>query len=139
MIKLYPLRFKEILRNYGFGNRWIDDTFEKDNLPDNHTLAETWEVVDRENESSIIINGAFAGQTLHDLIELYDKKLLGTDIVARFGKRFPLLIKFLDASNVLGEQIHHSDALAAQQKLADPGKTEAWYMLSMKEGATIHC
>jgi mannose-6-phosphate isomerase len=49
------------------------------------------------------------------------------------------LIKFLDASNVLGEQAHHSDALAAKQNLEDPGKTEAWYMLNVREGATILC
>lgn len=26
---LYPLRFKEILRDYGFGDRWIARDFEK--------------------------------------------------------------------------------------------------------------
>jgi mannose-6-phosphate isomerase len=35
--------------------------------------------------------------------------------------------------------VHQNDALAAQQGLDDPGKTEAWYMLKAREGATIHC
>jgi mannose-6-phosphate isomerase len=64
---------------------------------------------------------------------------LGADVVARCGARFPLLIKFLDASNPLGEQIHQSDELAAKRGLDDPGKTEAWYMLHAREGATIRC
>ncbi len=136
---LYPLRFKEILRNYTFGNRWIVDVYAKDGLPENHRIAETWEVCDRGAESSVVINGTLAGKTLHELITDYGVDFLGRDIVARCGTRFPLLIKFLDASNVLGEQAHHSDALAAKQGLSDPGKTEAWYMLHVREGATIRC
>lgn len=142
---LYPLRFKEILRNYNFGHRWIVDAYEKDNLPDDHRVAETWEVCDRPNgESSTVINGPLAGKTLRTLIDMYGNTLLGRDIAARCktvegSLRFPLLIKFLDASNVLGEQAHHTDALAAKRGLEDPGKTEAWYMLKTRPGATILC
>ncbi len=136
---LYPLRFKEILRNYTFGNRWITEVYAKEGLPADHRIAETWEVCDRGPESSIVSNGALAGKTLHELIDEYGVEFLGRDVVARCGTRFPLLIKFLDASNVLAEQAHHNDALAAQRGLEDPGKTEAWYMLHIREGATIHC
>ncbi|MBN1933377.1 MAG: hypothetical protein JW934_01865 [Anaerolineae bacterium] len=139
MQELYPLRFKEILRNYGFGDRWIVDAFDKDGLPGDHRIAETWEVCDRPGESSEVINGALTGKTLHEIIDLYGEPFLGRDVVARCGVRFPLLIKFLDASNVLGEQSHHSDELAAQHGLTDPGKTEAWYMLKTRPGATIRC
>jgi mannose-6-phosphate isomerase len=87
----------------------------------------------------VVTNGSLAGWTLHELIEAYGEQLLGRDVVARCGMRFPLLIKFLDASHVLGEQIHQSDELAAKQGLDDPGKTEAWYMLKVRDGATIRC
>jgi mannose-6-phosphate isomerase len=137
--RLYPFRFREILRNYGFGDRWIVEAFEKRDLPDDHRVAETWEVCDRPGESSIILNGPLAGWTLHDLLQVYGVELLGRDIVARCGTRFPLLIKFLDASRVLGEQVHQSDELAARQGFDDPGKTEAWYMLRVRDGATICC
>ena len=136
---LYPLRFREILRNYGFGDRWIVDAFAKEGLPEDHRIAETWEVCDRPGESSLVINGPLQGRSLHQLIEEYGEQLLGREIVARFGTRFPLLIKFLDASNPLGEQVHQGDALARRQGLDDPGKTEAWVMLPAREGATIHC
>jgi len=135
---LYPLRFKEILRDYGFGNRWIVDVFEKSGLPERHRVAETWEVCDRSGESSLVVNGTLAGKTLHELIAEHGEALLGRDIVARYGTRFPLLIKLLDASNVLNEQAHHSDALAAQHGLDDPGKTEAWVMLKVRKGTTVH-
>jgi len=137
---LYPLRFREILRNYEFGGRWIAESFEKQGLPEDHRLAETWEVVDRQGESSQVINCPLAGSTLHDLIEAYGPALLGTDVVAKGGLRFPLLIKFLDASNPLGEQIHPTNEQAAGFRRGDdPGKTEAWYMLRTRPGATIHC
>jgi mannose-6-phosphate isomerase len=80
-----------------------------------------------------------AGKTLHEVIDDHGADFLGRDVVVRCGTRFPLLIKFLDASNVLAEQAHHNDALAAKQGLSDPGKTEAWYMLHVRDGATIHC
>ena len=136
---LYPLRFKEVLRNYRFGDRWIVEAYEKEGLPEDHRIAETWEVCDRPTESSTVIKGPLAGQTLHELIDAHGAALLGQDIVDRCGTRFPLLIKFLDASNPLGEQAHQSDELAARQGLKDPGKTEAWYMLNVREGATIRC
>ncbi len=91
-LSLYPLRFKEILRDYRFGNRWIVEAFEKTDLPEPpHHVGETWEVCDRPNgESSPVINGALTGETLHTLIDVYGEALLGTDIVARCGTRFPL-------------------------------------------------
>jgi mannose-6-phosphate isomerase len=135
---LYPLRFKEILRNYGFGNRWIVEAYDKVDLPTDHRVAETWEVCDRPGESSTATNGPLTGKTLHEMIGMYGEALLGTDVVARGGTRFPLLIKFLDASNPLGEQVHQSDEMAAQRGLQDPGKTEAWFMLKARDGAVVH-
>jgi len=137
--RLYPLRFKEVLRNYGFGNRWIVEEFAKTDLPEDHRIAETWEVVDRPGESSVVMNGPLAGRSLHEIIDEYGEAFLGRDVVARNGMRFPLLIKFLDASNPLGEQIHPNDEAAAAMGSDDPGKTEAWYMLRVRPGATIHC
>ena len=47
--------------------------------------------------------------------------------------------KLLDASFVLAEQAHHDDRHAAACGLADPGKTEAWYMLHTRPDSTIDC
>ncbi len=139
MHTLYPLRFQEILRNYSFGNRWIVSAYEKGPFPVDHRVAETWEVCDRPGESSTVVNGPLTGAALHELIERFGADLLGRDVVARCGTRFPLLIKLLDVSNPLAEQAHHSDELAQARGLPDPGKTEAWYMLRTLPGATIHC
>jgi mannose-6-phosphate isomerase len=139
MRALYPLRFREILRNYEFGARWISEEFDKQGLPEEHRLAETWEVCDRPGESSVVTNGTLAGSTLHEVIEKCGEDLLGKTVTAESGLRFPLLIKLLDATNPLGEQVHPDDSLAQELGGADPGKTEAWYMLRTRPGATIHC
>lgn len=137
---LYPLRFKEILRNYSFGTRRIPTLFPaKQGFPPDHRIAETWEVCDRPPESSEVINGPLAGHSLHQLIENQGAELLGTAMIERFGARFPLLIKFLDAGSVLSEQAHHSDELAAARGIDDSGKTEAWYMLDTRPGSAIRC
>jgi mannose-6-phosphate isomerase len=133
------LRFREIIKNWGFGGRWIPEVYVKPGLPPEGIIAETWEVCCRPKESSEITNGELRGTTLAQLVQDRSAELLGTEIVKRFGPRFPLLIKFLDVTNSLGEQAHPDDEAAAQLGLSDPGKTEAWYMLKVKDGATIHC
>ena len=139
LLNLYPLQFQLILRNYPFGNRWIVSEYQKGPFPEDHRVAETWETCDRPGESSTVTNGPLAGSSLHELIARFGADLLGADVVARCGTRFPLLIKLLDVSHSLGEQAHHSDELARARGLSDPGKTEAWYMLRTRPGATIRC
>ena len=151
---LYPLRFKEILRHYPCGNRWITETYYRKRnlaaeLTDDQSIAETWEVCDRPGESSTVINGPLAGETLHTLIADYGADLLGRDIVAQYGTRFPLLIKFRDASNGLAAQTAPRDTFAAAtyprasfappRDLKDSGNTAAWYMLRTQRHATVHC
>lgn len=135
--KLYPLRFAEILKDWGFGNRWIAEAFAKTGLPEGHGLSETWEVCDRPGESSRILNGPLAGRTLGDAIALHGEALLGREAVARGGRRFPLLIKFLDVSKILNEQAHPDDELARRRGLEDPGKTESWYIVKTRPGAFL--
>jgi len=136
---LYILCFREIIRNYNFGGRWIPESFDKPGLPVEGRVAETWEVCDRPGESNVVTNGPLAGKTLHELIGSYEEQLLGSGIVKRSGMRFPLLIKLLDATYPLGEQAHHDNELAKRKGLEDPGKTEAWYMLRTRPGATVRC
>jgi len=137
----YPLRFKEIIRNYEFGRRWIAEAFAKTGLPDDPVIAETWEVCDRPSGvSSLILNGHMAGLTLRQAIDRCGGDLLGRQMVERFGTIFPLLIKFLDASHPLGEQVHCNDQIAKARGLKDFfGKTEAWYMLRTQPSATVRC
>jgi mannose-6-phosphate isomerase len=63
-------------------------------------------------------------------------RLWGKDLVGEAEGEFPLLIKLLDAKELLSVQVHPGDefALKSEGKL---GKSEAWVILNCEEGAKI--
>ena len=92
---MYPLKFEPILKQTLWGGDKI--------IPFKHlndTLAnvgESWEVSAVEGSESIVANGADKGLTLPDMVRKYKEDLVGEANYARFGNKFPLLIKFIDA------------------------------------------
>ena len=77
------------------------------------------------------------GRTLGSLVEALDSRLLGGRVIARFGHRFPLLAKFLDANDKLSVQVHPDDTYAHLHEQGKLGKTEFWYVLDATPGASI--
>ena len=90
---MYPLKFEPILKQTLWGGDKI--------IPFKHlndTLAnvgESWEVSAVEGSESIVANGADKGLTLPDMVRKYKEDLVGEANYARFGNKFPLLIKLL--------------------------------------------
>ena len=99
-------------------------------------VGESWEISDVEDNESVVINGSDAGLTLSDLIRKYKQDLIGEDNYARFGKKFPLLIKFIDAREDLSIQVHPNDVLA-KKRSNSMGKTEMWYVISADDNAKL--
>ena len=96
--------------------------------------AEAWIV----SELDQIAAGPLAGKTLGEAAQELGSALLGDQVVARTGMRFPLLIKLLDCNEWLSIQVHPNDEQAAQ--LEGPGqfgKTEAWHILEAQPGARL--
>jgi mannose-6-phosphate isomerase len=98
-------------------------------------LGEAW-LVYAENK---IANGDLTGQTLQQVASQYGVELLGTQSMARYGNKVPLLAKFLDPSQWLSIQVHPDDAYALSKEATTGylGKTEAWYVLDAKENSQI--
>ena len=67
-------------------------------------------------------------------MKIFGAELLGTKIAA--GNSFPLLLKILDAQDVLSVQVHPDDQFAAVREGA-AGKSEVWYILKAEPGAKI--
>jgi len=63
---------------------------------------------------SIVENGALAGKTLQEVYDEYKGKLVGEKVYNEYGKRFPLLIKYLDVNDRLSIQVHPDDEVAAE-------------------------
>jgi mannose-6-phosphate isomerase len=96
-------------------------------------IGESWET----EVNTIAQNGPYAGRTLGELVEELGVDLLGEDALAVFGRRFPLLAKFIDARTKLSVQVHPADEYAALHEGGKLGKTECWYILDAEPGARI--
>ncbi len=143
---MYPLRFEPNFRRYLWGGRRLGTTLHK-NIGPESDYAESWEIVDRESDNSIVLAGACRGQTLGALIDSFGARLLGTQVYrnvcqeslpAPLQSRFPLLFKYLDANRTLSVQVHPDDEIGARLVPPDLGKTEAWYVLDAQPGSVVY-
>lgn len=99
-------------------------------------VGESWELSGVEGNESIVAEGDDKGLSLPQLIDKYGASLMGSHNFLKFGNRFPLLIKFIDAREDLSVQVHPDDAMA--KRYGQPnGKTEMWYVLEAKPGARL--
>ncbi len=111
----------------------VREFFNKD-IPPGEKIGESWELADLPDDKSVISNGELAGQTLNSVIEKYPKEITGDE---NFSGPFPLLIKFLDAEDILSVQVHPDEQTCRRLGKGEP-KTECWYIISAAEGAVIY-
>jgi mannose-6-phosphate isomerase len=77
-------------------------------------------------------------RTLDELAATAGEALVGSRAMRRYGLRFPLLVKLIDAGEWLSLQVHPGDALAAElfgERAI--GKTEAWLVLDAADDAVL--
>lgn len=132
---LYPLTFKPILKNVIWGGSQICPF--KGITPAQDGIGESWELSHVDDNFSIVAEGELANKSLDELIKTYGKELVGGKVIERFGTRFPLLIKFIDARDNLSIQVHPNDELAKTRHNSF-GKTEMWYVIKADEGASLY-
>lgn len=135
MMPFSPLIFEPIYKPRIWGGNRIFSYFGRPSAPP-EPIGESWELVDLEEEQSVVSVGPAKGKTLRTLIESWGRDLMGG--VRLFEGRFPLLIKFLDARDTLSVQVHPSEAVAARSGGAIRVKHEAWYVLAAEPGAVIY-
>ncbi|MDB5109586.1 MAG: yvyI [Mucilaginibacter sp.] len=125
-IQLYPLKFEPIYQYRIWGGRRLANWLSKP-LPANDLIGEAWILSDRDDHPSIVMDGPLKGKTIKELLADSADELLGRFAVNY--KRFPLLLKFLDAQKVLSVQVHPSDDKKEYIPAGETGKTEAWVVL----------
>ncbi|MCZ6597752.1 MAG: class I mannose-6-phosphate isomerase [Planctomycetota bacterium] len=133
---LEPLRFERRFVEKIWGGRALERRPGIE-LPAGMRVGETWEIVDRADGSSVVAVGAHRGRTLRELMEEHGRAILGSAPPTSDG-RFPLLVKYLDASKNLSVQTHPDDETAARIGGGAEGKTEAWYFLDVARGGAIY-
>ena len=125
-------KFEPIYKERIWGGTMIRDLFDRDS-PKESPIGESWEIVDREDDNSVIANTSLQGQTLSMLLEAEGKSVMGPNW--KKGSPFPLLVKWLDCSQRLSLQVHPPDKIA--QKLSGEPKTENWYVTEATPDAGI--
>ena len=131
---MYPLKFEPILKQTLWGgDKIIPFKHLNETLPN---VGESWEVSAVEGSESVVANGADKGYTLPEMVRKYKEELVGEANYARFGNKFPLLIKFIDAKQDLSIQVHPGDELAKKRHNSF-GKNEMWYVIAADKGAKL--
>jgi mannose-6-phosphate isomerase len=131
---LHPLIFQPRFKERVWGGRKLESLYGKP-LPASARIGESWEITDRPGDESIIANGPHAGRSLRWLMEQHGRELLGSARPAAAG-RFPLLVKILDAQDVLSLQVHPPEAKAAA--LGGEPKSEMWFFTDTTPDAVIY-
>ena len=102
-------------------------------LPEGKVIGESWELVDREGEQSVVAEGTHKGRTIRELLEGGAADILGP---GREGSQpFPILIKWLDCQGRLSLQVHPPAAIAPM--LGGEPKTENWYIADCDKDASL--
>ena len=143
---IYPLLFEPIYKEKIWGGRRLEDLGRSLPGAPDLTIGESWELVDLgqtdvsggggQEERSIVANGPLAGHTLHQMMTLFGKQLLGNLKPNEFGE-FPLMVKFLDADENLSLQVHPSRAYAQTHAEAFL-KSESWYIVDATPNSFIY-
>ena len=132
--ELYPLLFGSAYKQVLWGGRRLAEKFGRPLPSDGSPVGEAWEICDRPEFESPVINGPLKGVTLHELITAFGRDFVGRSFQ---GGRFPILVKLLDAEKRVSLQVHPDEnACKLLGGNAEP-KTEMWYILDAAKGAKI--
>jgi mannose-6-phosphate isomerase len=129
----YPLKFRPIFKERIWGGRKLADVFGKE-LPAGRKIGESWELADLPGDKSVIVNGELAGMNIGEAVTKYPLQIMGKK---KFAGQFPLLLKILDAEDVLSVQVHPDEETCRRMGRGEP-KTECWYIISAEPGAVIY-
>jgi len=163
-MNVYPLRSVPVFKERIWGGQRLREVFGKE-LPAGQRIGESWEIADLPEGKSTIGNGPMRGRTLGEVVGRYGEQIMGAthsrrglvsrafhlpsrpaagrqkeqgqDALATCPEPFPLLIKFIDAQDVLSVQVHPDAETCRRMGVGRP-KIECWYIIHAEPGAVIY-
>jgi mannose-6-phosphate isomerase len=130
----YPIRFEPIYQYRLWGGRRLGNLLTA-TLPEG-PVGEAWVLSDRDDHASKVANGPLTGHTIGQLMEQSQDQLMGR-LAQRF-RRFPLLLKFLNAREMLSVQVHPGYTHGGLTPAAPGAKTEAWVVLEADKESRVY-
>ncbi|WP_372788682.1 type I phosphomannose isomerase catalytic subunit [Paraconexibacter sp.] len=128
------LRFEPGFHERVWGGRRLASIFGKP-LPEG-VIGESWELVDRPGEQSIVASGPHAGRSLGELWRSDERRTIFGSRAEGWGDRFPILVKLLDCTQTLSVQVHPPATLVPD--LGGEPKTEMWVIVAAEPDAHLY-
>ncbi|MGV3278160.1 type I phosphomannose isomerase catalytic subunit [Rickettsiales bacterium LUAb2] len=133
---LYPIKFAPIFKQRIWGGKLINKHLPYYNLPKyDYNIGEIWQIVDRDEDQSIVENGYLQGLSISELRSKYGKIIFGNSF--NIDQPFPLLIKIIDAGEDLSLQVHPKEEDLKYLPSGAAPKTEMWYILENEKSSEI--
>ncbi|MBR5657448.1 MAG: class I mannose-6-phosphate isomerase [Prevotella sp.] len=136
-----PLKFNAILKETIWGGSKLIPFkhITNNQQPSSNTqIGESWEISGVPGHETTVAEGEYKGLSLNQLVALLGEQLVGKKNLERFSTEFPLLIKFINASQDLSIQVHPNDEVAQRQGY-ERGKSEMWYLMKSDAEAKLYC
>jgi len=130
-----PITFSPLHKERVWGGRKLESVFARELPHPQRPFGESWEIVDRGEDQSLVDSGPLAGQSLHHLWNARRDGIFGSGY-ADLPAEFPILIKILDAREDLSVQVHPPAGLA--DSLNGEPKTEMWFIADREPGAKLY-
>ncbi len=128
-----PITFRPLYKTRVWGGRNLQSRYARP-LPDEQPYGESWELVDREDDQSIVTSQNHQGKSLNQLWTQHRAEIFGENLPN--SERFPILIKILDCQDDLSIQVHPPATLAPS--LNGEPKTEMWYLAGAENHASLY-
>ncbi len=129
---LYPYKFTPIYKEKIWGGRNLERLLGRA-LPAGKNIGESWELADLPEGVSLVANGPAAGTSLTQLTRQLGPALLSRAAAMPDG-RFPLLLKMLDANDILSRKVHPDERAVREIGPEAALKTECWYIVESRDG-----
>lgn len=120
--------FKPIYQERVWGGRNLEYKLGR-SLPEDKTIGESWEIVDRPEAQSV----AEGGKSIREFLKADPEAIMGRNWPAE--RPFPILVKWLDCQEKLSLQVHPPAKIASE--LGSEPKSEIWYVASAEPHATL--
>lgn len=133
-ILLAPSRFTSLQRTPWAGDRIIK-CYKQTIMPQRvgERVGESWEFSCDPELPSLLLNGS----SMIDWVREHQTEMFSSTALAKGKQQVEILVKLLDAADVLSLQIHPADD-DPHLKANECGKPESWYVLNAEPGAGFY-
>ncbi len=124
--RLLPFKVNPIVVPTVWAGNALSDLF---GLEKNVRAGEVWFFSTLAGSESVAVEGDFRGYSINEIMKKAAYLMLGPELYKKYGQRFPVLVKYLNAGSPLSVQVHPSGI--------EHGKTEMWYVIKAEKNSDL--